>query len=114
MLEGSPASETADEALRTELPVRGLPVVDVVVRVVGAAVLLVVVLVVVEEVVGLAAWCVHPARIRPARPSGTMSLLVSFFMVNPRFGRLVFKWTTRAVPHGGTPVNLTKACGPHR
>jgi hypothetical protein len=55
--------------------------------VVGAAVLLVLVLVVVEEAVGLAAWCVQPARTSPARPSGTMSLLVSFFMVNPRFGR---------------------------
>ena len=46
MLEGRFASETAVEALRTAVPVRGLPVVDEVVRVAGAAVLLVVVLVV--------------------------------------------------------------------
>jgi len=114
VLEGRFASETAVEALRTEVPVRGLPVVDEVVRVVGAAVLLVVVLVVDEEVVGLAAWCVQPAKIRPARPSGTMSLLVIFFMVNPRFGRFGLQMATRTVPYGGTSSEPGKACGPPR
>jgi len=31
-----------------------------------------------------------------------MSLMVSFFMVNPRFGRFGLQMATRTVPPGGT------------